>query len=114
DGVAGGVERFDDMSDAQRDGDAGAPIKPTEAVKVAVQRQAGNDAQGIWVGEGGAVPVEIGKDVEAPGEGEAFGLTQFHDAGADGFVQFCGGLATGAVPFDDVVEEGARGGLPSL
>ena len=72
DGVAAGVEGFEDMANAQRNADAGAPVEAAERIEVAVERQAGNDAQRDGVAERRAVAVEIGQDMQALGQVPAF------------------------------------------
>ena len=84
DGIAAGVEGFENVPNPERDGDAGAPVETAERVEVAVERQAGDDAAGEGIAEGRAVAMEIWEHVQAVSEGQAFGFAQLHDALADG------------------------------
>jgi hypothetical protein len=114
DGIAAGVEGFEDVTDAQGNGDRGAPIEAAERVKVAVEGQTGDDAEGEGVAERRAVAVKIGEDVQSLCQSQTLALAQFHDAMSNSVVHFRCRLATRAMPADDVIKQGTSGGLPTF
>ena len=114
DGIAAGVECFEDVADAQGDGDAGAPVEAAERVEIAVQRQPRNHAQGKGVAERRAVAMEIGQYMQAVGQSQPLMFAQFHDAPGNIAMHLRGWLATGAVQADEMVEQGAGRGLSAL
>ena len=52
--------------------------------------------------------MKIGQHMQAVGERQALVAAQLHDALGDAAVHGWGRLAPGAVPADDVIEQGAR------
>ena len=109
--VAVFVQAFEDVAEAEGEGDAGAPVEAGEGVEGAVEGEAGDDAEGVGVCQRRAVAVEVGDDVQARGE-VGGRVAQLGDAGDDAGVG--GGGRVEAVQAQDVVEEGAGGGLAAL
>ena len=83
DDEAARVQRLEDVANAERDPDRGAPVEPAQAVEGGVERQPADDAERMRIGERRAVAVEIGQHMQPPGEVETLLGAQLHDALGD-------------------------------
>ena len=85
-------EAVEDLAQAEREGDGGAPVEAAEPVEGGVEVEADDRAERARVGERRAVAVEVGQHVQARGEVGVRGA-QLGDAGGDAGV--LGGVGLG-------------------
>ena len=102
------VECIQDVAQAERDADAGAPIELAEAVESRVERQPADHPDRMRICKWRAVAMEIRQHVQTTCEVEPFGLPQFPDARGNLLMHRRVGFPARCMPTDQVVEQRAR------